>query len=499
MAPLKPSFLALLLSSLAVMVKADTCSEVASTTSIEVSTPLQVSYIAEQQEYWSTSCAALKPSCIIFPKNASEVAKVISILNTNSERFAVKSGGHSPNNEFASVAGGPLISTQRMDGVILDQATGIVRAGPGNRLDGIAAKLQGTGWTFVGGRIGNTGIGGLILGGGLSYMSAQYGWSASSVVGYELVLPNATVTTVTATSDAELFKSLKGGGNNFGVVTTYILQARRQGLVWGGNVAYARSPTTDARLLKAVRDFTEYNTDPKAAVIVTAERTNVNLIDSWILFLFYDGATPPSGMFTNFTTAVGIPIVNTCRTRTYADLMAFSNWVIVPASIITIGTETIPLPSSSNQDILTSIHAHWRNISSTVLTVPGIIASIAFQPFPKTIAAEAQSRSQDLIDVPPDADRMILEINYSFLLPSDYNRMADTMEVTYTGVRERVLAAQAAGRLPDVYLPIFMNYGFFRQDYFGRLKDESRALARRVAERVDPEGLFRGRTGGWKP
>jgi FAD/FMN-containing dehydrogenase len=59
--------------------------------------------------------------------------------------------------------------------------------GPGNRLDGIAAKLQGTGWTFVGGRIGNTGVGGLVLGGGLSYMSTQYGWAASSVLEYELV------------------------------------------------------------------------------------------------------------------------------------------------------------------------------------------------------------------------------------------------------------------------------------------------------------------------
>ncbi|KAM7205157.1 hypothetical protein V8F20_003294 [Naviculisporaceae sp. PSN 640] len=497
MTSVKSCIASVLLLSLAALVTADTCSEIASTTSIEVTTPLQLSYITEQQEYWSTSCAALKPTCIIFPKNASEVAKVISVLNTNSERFAVKSGGHSPNNNFASVAGGPLISTQRMDSVVLDQETGIVRAGPGNRLDEIAAKLQGSGWTFVGGRIGNTGIGGLILGGGLSYMSAQYGWSASSVVAYELVLPNATVATITSESDPDLFKALKGGGNNFGVVTTYILQARRQGQVWGGNVAFARSPSTDERLLQAVRDFTEYNTDPKAAVIVTAERTNVNLIDSWILFLFYDGPTPPAGMFTNFTS--GVPIVNTCRTRTYADLMGFSNWVIVPGSIITIGTETIPLPSSSNQDILTSIHAHWRNISSTVLAVPGIIASIAFQPFPKDIAAEAQARSPDLIDVPPDADRMIIEINYSFLLPSDYDRMADTMEATYTGVRQRVLAAQQAGKLPDVYLPIFMNYGFYRQDYFGRLKPESRALAKSVAERVDPNGLFRTRTGGWKP
>ena len=83
---------------------------------------------------------------------------------------------------------------------------------------------------------------------------------------------------------------------------------------------------------------------------------------------------------------------------------------------------------------------------------------------------------------------MILEINYSFVLPTDYERMSDTMEKTYTGVRERVLTAQKAGKLPNVYLPLFMNYGFYRQDYFGRLKPGSRArqAGRIVLARAPP-------------
>ncbi|KAK3387945.1 hypothetical protein B0H63DRAFT_542413 [Podospora didyma] len=482
------------------VVYADTCSDLETTTSIEVSRPVSVSYAAEQQEYWSTSCAALLPTCIIFPKSAAEVSTILTILSSNNERFAIKSGGHNPNNNWSSVRGGPLISTQRLDQVVLDPSTGRVRIGPGQRLDSTAAALQGTGWTFVGGRIGNTGVGGLVLGGGLSYMSAQYGWAASSVIEYELVLANGTILTVTASSYPDLFKSLKGGGNNFGVVASYLVQAYRQGDIYGGNLVFLRTPQTDARILKAVRDFTEYNADDKAAVIVTAERTNVNLVDSWILFLFYDGAVVPPGTFSNFT-SIG-PIANTARVRTYADYMAFSNWVIVPASIVTIATETIPLPSSANlASVMFDMHAHWRNISSTtLLDVPGVVASIAWQPFPKRIAQAARDKSPDLIDADPDVDKMILEINYSFLLEADYERMTSTMQATYGGIRERVLAHQAAGRLPrDVYLPLFMNYGFFKEDYFARLKPESRALARRVAGEVDPQGLFRDRTGGWKP
>ncbi|KAK4110160.1 FAD-binding domain-containing protein [Canariomyces notabilis] len=492
------SLLSLLVSAIPT-VFADTCSELSATTDIQVASPVTPSYTDEQLEYWSSTCSALKPSCIIFPNTAAEVAAVLRILSTNNERFAVKSGGHSPNNYFASVDGGPLISTQNLDHVILDPATGIVDIGPGNRLDGLAKKLQGTGWTFVGGRIGNTGVGGLILGGGLSYMSAQYGWSASSVIEYEIVLANGTITTASSSHNPDLFVALKGGGNNFGVVTNYKCQAHPQGDVYGGNLIFLRSPETDRKILKAVRDFTEYNTDDRAAVIVTAERTNVNLVDSWILFLFYDGPVVPPGTFDNFT-SIG-PITNTLRVQTYAELMAGSNWVVLKGFVVQIGTETIPLPSAANFEevLLDGIHAHWRNVSGSTLLVPGIVASIAYQPFPKRIALAAKQRGEDLIDADGDADRMIIEMNYAFLLQSDYELMEGKMMETYGGFRERVLRWQAEGKLQETFLPVFMNYGFYRQDYWGRLKPEKRALAQEVAESVDPQGMFRTRTGGWKP
>ncbi|KAF1951393.1 FAD-binding domain-containing protein [Byssothecium circinans] len=464
---------------------------------INVTRSIHPAYIEEQSQYWSTSCSALLPSCIIFPKSVEEVSTVVKILANTTEKFAVKSGGHNPNNYFSSVDGGPLISTEHLDQANLNQATGVVDVGPGNRLDGIAAKLQGSGWTFVGGRIGNTGVGGLVLGGGLSYMSAQYGWAASQVLEYEIVFANGTIGHVNE-DYADLFKALKGGGNNFGVVTNYKLQAHPQANIWGGNLVYLRTPEKDKKLLKAVRDFTEYNTDPKAAVIVTAERANVNVVDSWIIFLFYDGPRPPTGIFANFTDAN--PLLDTTRERTYADLMASSNWVVLKGVVVDIATETIPLPSAENEvKVMESLHNHWRNVSETTLLELGIVASIAWQPFPKAIAKEARKRSPDLIDADDDVDRIIIEMNYAFLTLPNYEKMANTMEATYSGVRDRVLGWQADKTLPEAYLPVFMNYGFYRQDYFGRLRPESRALAKSVADEVDPEGLFRTRTGGWKP
>ncbi|KAF1911693.1 hypothetical protein BDU57DRAFT_506268 [Ampelomyces quisqualis] len=482
----------------AASVRGDACSSIEALGYVNVSRPLSLAYIEEQTQYWSSSCSAMLPSCIAFPKTVEEVSIVVQIIANTTERFAIKSGGHTPNNGWSSVEGGPLIALEHLDQANLDPATGILDAGPGNRLDGIAAKLQGSGWTFVGGRIGNTGIGGLILGGGLSYMSTQYGWSASSVLEYEIVFANGTIGHINGENYPDIFKTLKGGGNNFGVITNYRLQARRQGNVWGGNLVYLRTPAKDKQLLKAVRDFTEYNEDEKASIIVTAERANINVVDSWILFLFYDGPSPPAGIFDNFTDVN--PLLDTTRTRTYADLMALSNWVIVKASVVDIATETIPIPSAENsEEVMETLHNHWRNISSTTLLVPGIVASIAWQPFPKRIAAKARALSPDLIDVDPSVDRFIVEMNYAFLPQGLYEEMADTMEATYTGVRQRVLNWQDEGKLPQAYLPLFMNYGFYRQDYFGRLRPESRALAKRVSGEVDPKGFFRDRTGGWKP
>jgi FAD/FMN-containing dehydrogenase len=117
-------------------------------------------------------------------------------------------------------------------------------------------------------------------------MSAQYGWAASGILECEIVFTNGTVGHIGNDNHPDVFIALKGGGNNFGIVTNYRLQTHRQGNIWGGNLVYFGTPDKDKQLLQAVRDWTEHNEDDKAAIIVTAERANFNIIDSWIRFLF---------------------------------------------------------------------------------------------------------------------------------------------------------------------------------------------------------------------
>jgi hypothetical protein len=118
--------------------------------------------------------------------------------------------------------------------------------------------------------------------------------------------------------------SLKGGGNNFGVVTAYTMQTHPQDhKVWGGNYVYTADKAPE--ILTAVRNFTDEYPDDKAAIIVTFERSLV--IDLCILFLFYDGPEPPSGVFDEFT---AIEHTSTTKTwDTYYDLLNHNNFFIL--------------------------------------------------------------------------------------------------------------------------------------------------------------------------
>ncbi|KAK1987689.1 FAD binding domain-containing protein [Colletotrichum cereale] len=485
-----------LLSMLAcVQSESATCKQITASTNIQHHQRFEIEYTAEQLNYWSTACGSLKPGCILFPKSAEEVSAIVKTLETSGERFAIKSGGHNPNNYFASVQDGPLISTKELNQVVYDNASNTVSVGPGNKWEDVHAALEGTGVTVVGGRIGNVGVGGYLLGGGLSFLSTQYGWAANNIVSAEMVLANGTIVTASNTSNPDLLAAIKGGGNAFGIVTKYVLQAHPIGQIWGGNLIFRNGDKTD-EILKAIRDFTENYTDPKAAIIATSELTLLNGVNIWILFLFYDGPQPPKGIFDGFLNAK--PTINTCKTRSYTEFLKANDVFVLKGSVYTIATETTPLPpAAAGARVMRSYYDHWYNTSAARPGIAGVVASVAFQPIPKSMARIAREKGGDMLDLDDDADRIIFEFDYSYLFQIDNAAIDETMVSLYTGMKSRVDGFINDGTLPDVYRPVFMNDGYFRQDYWGRLRPEKRQFAERVRASVDPKGLFQKRTGGF--
>jgi FAD/FMN-containing dehydrogenase len=131
------------------------CKEIGALPASNLSYPLSLSYASERAQYWSQGVSDLTPACIADPTTANAVAAIVKILlEYPSVKFAVKSGGHSPNPNFASTQGGVLISLNKWVGATYDPATGVAFVSPGGTWQDVIEALAPSDVTVVGGRLG---------------------------------------------------------------------------------------------------------------------------------------------------------------------------------------------------------------------------------------------------------------------------------------------------------------------------------------------------------
>ncbi|KAI1105494.1 FAD-binding domain-containing protein [Jackrogersella minutella] len=207
-----------------------------------------------EDENYSAACR-LPAACIVNPKSAQEVSEVVKILSQTETKFAVRSGGHNYIPGFGSVnETGVLISLSNLNTTELSADTKSAKIGPGNRWQAVYETLIPQGVTVVGGRVGAVGVGGLMLGGGLSYFATERGLAFDNVKSYEVVLANGSIVTATADNQySDLYKGLRGGITNFGIVTSYELYTYPAGDFYIDARAYGPNQTSD--FLNAVVEY----------------------------------------------------------------------------------------------------------------------------------------------------------------------------------------------------------------------------------------------------
>ncbi|TID25099.1 FAD binding domain-containing protein [Venturia nashicola] len=452
---------------------------------IQVLYPGAQRYRITTDDYWSRGCAAMKPQCVIYPRDAAQMATVVKILKETDEPYAVKSGGHNPNKGMSSVVGGPLISTANLNEVVYNRPSQTIRFGPGQSWENVTDALKPYGVAVVGGRVGNVGVAGYMLGGGLSFMSTEYGWAADNVVEFEVVTGNGDIVKASNTTNSDLFQSLKGGGGMFGIVTAFTVHARPVGQVWGGWRIYTGGKSKE--MLAAIRDFTENYPDPKAAIIATAEVTVASLADIWTVFFWYNGAEPPKGTFKNFDNIRHV--IDQTKTRTLDELMRFNDIFVLKNSIYSIGTETTPLPNKTvGAEVMEAYYNAWHKDALSVKDVPGVVASIAFQPMPRSITQISQATGGVVMDFDSNVDSIVFEIHYSYWYPKDDARVEQMQLKTHTELGDMVKRFQQQGKLPEAHLPLFMNDLNARQDYWGRVRNKEKHVA--TMKKYDPQGFM---------
>ena len=174
-----------------------------------------------------------RPGLIARCAGAADVAKVVSFAGEHDVLLAVRGGGH--NGAGLGVCDdGIVLDLSLLKDVTVDPDTGTVRVGGGCTWAEVDRATQEHGLAVPCGIISTTGVGGLTLGGGLGHLTRKYGLTIDNLLGAELVLANGERVTASADENPDLYWAIRGGGGNFGVVTTFVFRGRPVGTIVGG-------------------------------------------------------------------------------------------------------------------------------------------------------------------------------------------------------------------------------------------------------------------------
>ncbi|UNI17425.1 hypothetical protein JDV02_003768 [Purpureocillium takamizusanense] len=200
-------------------------------------------YGAFTSAYWSSIQSEVDPLCIFKPAKVADVSVLVLLSRLTQCPFAFKSGGHAAFAGASSVEGGITVSFENFKDVTVSRDRKTVKIQPGNNWVDVYKVLDPQDLTVTGGRVARVGTGGLTLGGGISYFSNIYGWACDNVVSYEVVTASGRVVHATPTAFPKLYWALRGGGNNFGIVTSFTFETipLPKGQMWGGTRTYLES------------------------------------------------------------------------------------------------------------------------------------------------------------------------------------------------------------------------------------------------------------------
>ena len=194
-----------------------------------------------------------RPAVIARCSGVADVIAAVEFARQADLPLAVRGGGHNIAG-FAVCDGGIVVDQSLMSGVRVDSRAQTVRAGGGATWGKLDRETQVFGLATTGGLISTTGIGGLTLGGGLGWLMGKHGLSCDNLLSVDVVTAEGESLTANATENADLFWALRGGGGNFGVVTSFEYQLHAVGEVVGGLVAH---PVANAaEVLRFYRDYT---------------------------------------------------------------------------------------------------------------------------------------------------------------------------------------------------------------------------------------------------
>ncbi|KAI0547066.1 putative oxidoreductase [Xylaria curta] len=452
----------------------------------KVSFPGSLAYNQSLNSYFTLQAATAYPQCIVSPETANDVqAAVISLQNPHFNHegrgceFAIRSGGHGTAPNVSSIRGGVVLDLRALDSIELVGETSDVSVGVGATWGAVYDYLDNLGLSVAGGRASAVGVGGLTLGGGISYFSPRYGWTCDSVMRLEIVLANGSVIRASRDQNPELLRALRGGGNNFGVVTRFEFKTFTQGPVWSANLYYNLS-TAEDQIREIVRIISANEYDENASFTTTF------------------GYSAPQGLAAIASNLIYTKVESTNNTpKVYEGLLSFPTIIRTMNVTSTSSLARITGEMQKNghrqlytsitlkptESILIAVYLLWSQSLNSIKGIEGVVWGMTFDPLPSSsYAPKSQHNSLGLSD--RKGTLIIAQLAVTWDLSAD--------DVTVMYAARRLMGAiEKRARELNVFDPfVYANYAAQWQDTLASYGSISVQKLRDIRREVDPQGVF---------
>lgn len=193
-----------------------------------------------------------RPAVIVRCCDAADVMTAVNFARNQQMLLAVRGGGHNGGG-LGVCDGGLVIDLAQMRGIRVDPAACTVRVEGGCTWGDVDHATHAFGLATPSGIISSTGVGGLTLGGGIGHLTRQYGLTVDNLLEVDMVLADGSFVTANADQNSDLFWAVRGGGGNFGVVTSFLFRLHPVHTVYGGPILWSMKQAADA--MRFYRDF----------------------------------------------------------------------------------------------------------------------------------------------------------------------------------------------------------------------------------------------------
>jgi len=422
---------------------------------------------------------------VVRSNRANGPSNRLCALGCSTDCFSAVSG-HAPAAGFANIDHGVTIDMTGISTITTSESNHtIASVGAGVSWVDVYAALGPLDRTVAGGRNGAVGVGGLTLGGGISYFSPQVGFTCDTVVAFEVALADGRV--VHASADPpfdDLFTALKGGMNNFGVVTQidFATVPLPKAEILGGSVVYDVRHAADVfRAFATISGAAQY--DVHVSIVVGAIFNST--ARAWTI-----SSTPiytlPETQPSVYEELFAIP--NITSSVMLVNLSTFSNESATPPLNWLFYTATLGVSAELLDDIFAIANETFYNFD-----IPGgVLWDLAFEPLPTAFLSHSIGR--DVLGTSPaDGNGVILLV--SALWPDS---AGDDAVNTKAGEMMAKVRARAEG-MGMLKRFVYANYANWDQRPIESYGKENVEFLQKVSAMYDPDGVFQKKVpGGFK-